>query len=143
MNSPAVRASIALALLTLLVANAAAMAQFGDIFKKKKKDPPPAQSEQKSDAKKDDKKPEEKKSEGGGGLFGVRGATGSKQSTDTAAMGFSGVGPDGKVTAEALKATPTTDDVAKVQKIASTTVKQEDLQKFVQEGNLKVRGGGD
>jgi hypothetical protein len=42
-----------------------------------------------------------------------------------------------------MNATPSADDVAKVQKIANTTVKHEDLQKFVQEGNLKTRGGGD
>jgi ribosomal protein L12E/L44/L45/RPP1/RPP2 len=143
MNPSTSRAPVALALLLFLVANAAAAAQFGDIFKKKKKDQP-AQTEQKKEEKKDDKKPEEKKSEGGGGgLFGVKGATGSKQSTDTAAMGFSGVGPDGKVTAEAMNATPTAADLERVQKIAGTTVKQEDLQKFVQEGKLKVRGGGD
>ena len=148
MKSSVARFSVALAVLALLAATAAAAPQFGDIFKKKKKDQP-AQAEQKSEGKSngkgDDKKPDDKKSEsgGGGGLFGVKGATGSKQSTDTTAMGFSGVGPDGKVTPEATNATPSADDVAKVQKIANTTVKHEDLQKFVQEGNLKTRGGGD
>ena len=115
----------------------------GGVFKKKPKPepqqqqqpPPAAQSgEQKKDDKKDEKKDDKKP------LFADDSAT-AKQKKDTAAMGFSGLNPDGTVENAVLNSSPTAEDAAQAAALAGTHVAPGDLHQFLADGKLKAKGG--
>jgi len=79
-------------------------------------------------------------------LFGGNvSAKSSSQKKDTTSLGFNGLDPEGKVETALLKSSPTSADEAKVEKIAQVKVDPAELQKFLDDGELKAarkRGGG-
>lgn len=64
----------------------------------------------------------------------------SRQSKDTATLGFNGLDPNGQVQKGFLAAAPTAVDVAKAQELTRTGVNQADLTAFMQEGGLNAPG---
>jgi hypothetical protein len=64
----------------------------------------------------------------------------SRQSKDTATLGFNGLDPNGQVQKGFLTAAPTAADVAKAQQLTHTGVTQSDLTAFMQEGGLNTTG---
>jgi hypothetical protein len=65
----------------------------------------------------------------------------SRQSKDTATLGFNGLDPNGQVQKGFLAAAPTAADVAKAQQLTRTSVNQAELTAFMQEGGLNAPGG--
>ncbi len=65
----------------------------------------------------------------------------SRQSKDTATLGFNGLDPNGQVQKGFLAAAPTSADIAKAQQLTRTGVNQTDLTAFLQEGGLNAPGG--
>jgi hypothetical protein len=68
-------------------------------------------------------------------------ATSSKQTSDTTAMGFSGLNPDGTVESAAMNAQPNSSDYANAQKVARYHVDKSKLSDFIEQGKLKKKGG--
>jgi hypothetical protein len=60
----------------------------------------------------------------------------SRQSRDVATLGFNGLDPNGQVQKNFLTAAATGADTARAQQVTRTTVNQEDLTAFLQEGSL-------
>ena len=122
--------------------------QFGGIFKKKdtqKKDDKDKNKDQNSTDNKDNKDKKDTNSTDNNGqqnLFqGNVNATGSKQKSDTTAMGFSGLNPDGTVESAAMNATPNGTDYANAEKVAGYKVDKSKLSDFIKDGKLKAKGG--
>ncbi len=65
----------------------------------------------------------------------------SRQSKDTATLGFNGLDPNGQVQKGFLAAAPTAADFAKAQQLTQTGLTQADLTAFMQEGGLNAPGG--
>lgn len=62
----------------------------------------------------------------------------SRQTSDSATMGFNGVDPNGQVQSSFLTASPTGTDMAKAQEVASYSVSQADLTAFLHQGGLNT-----
>ncbi len=62
----------------------------------------------------------------------------SRQSKDTATLGFNGLDPNGQVQKGFLAAAPTAADVAKAQQLTQSGVTQAELTAFMQEGGLNA-----
>jgi hypothetical protein len=62
----------------------------------------------------------------------------SRQSKDSATLGFNGVDDNGQVQKIFLSANASGADVSAVQKMASTTVNSADLDEFIQQGGLNT-----
>jgi hypothetical protein len=60
----------------------------------------------------------------------------SRQTKDSASLGFNGVDPNGQVAKSFLTASPTGADAAKAQTVAAYKVDLAELNKFIQDGNL-------
>jgi hypothetical protein len=60
----------------------------------------------------------------------------SRQSTDSTALGFNGIGDNGQVTASVLSASSTSDAAAKAQRMANFKPDPAALAKFQKDGNL-------
>jgi hypothetical protein len=60
----------------------------------------------------------------------------SRQTKDSASLGFNGVDPNGQVAKSFLTASPTGADAAKAQTVASYKVDPLELNKFIQDGSL-------
>jgi hypothetical protein len=60
----------------------------------------------------------------------------SRQTKDTATLGFNGVDDNGQVQKNFLASTATGDDTAKVQKLATSAVTAGELDEFIQQGGL-------
>jgi hypothetical protein len=60
----------------------------------------------------------------------------SRQTKDTATLGFNGVDDNGQVQKTFLAATATGDDTAKVQKLTTYAVSAAELDEFIQQGGL-------
>ncbi|HEV2022675.1 MAG TPA: hypothetical protein VGQ94_09105 [Terriglobales bacterium] len=116
-------------LLTLLLAcSSLGFAFFPQEKKGKKKEQP--KEEQKTD---EQKKADEQPAplfEGKGGLKS------SRQTKDSAALGFNGVGPNGEIEQKVLEATPTSADLQKASELSSRKVAPDALQQFILEGQL-------
>lgn len=70
-------------------------------------------------------------------------AKSSSQKKDTTSLGFNGLDPEGKIEKAALASSPTSEDEAKVEKIAQSKVDAAALQTFLDDGHLKtVKKGG-
>jgi hypothetical protein len=65
----------------------------------------------------------------------------SRQSKDTATLGFNGLDPNGQVQKGFLAAAPTAADLAKAQQLTRTGVNPSELNAFMQEGGLNATGG--
>ena len=65
----------------------------------------------------------------------------SRQSKDTATLGFNGLDPNGQVQKGFLAAAPSGADVAKAQQLSRTGVNPSELTAFLQEGGLNALGG--
>ena len=126
--------------------------QFGGIFKKKssntqKQDDKNKQQNKdanKNDNNNDSNSNDKNKTDNNGQqqLFqGNVNATSSKQTSDTTAMGFSGLNPDGTVESAAMNAQPNSTDYANAQKVAAYHVDKSKLGDFIEQGKLKKKGG--
>lgn len=118
-----------LLLLSLLLAASLLLAQ----GRGQKPDNPPA----------DDKgKKEEKKEPASRRIFtGQLALKSSHQETATMGAGFKGVDENGQVQKDVLARQPTGADYQKLTQLASSQVPPEELAAFLQQGNLKKRGG--
>ena len=135
-------AAVVLLALLALASPAFATPQLGGLggLIHKKKDQPQQQQQQSDQDKKkqeDDKKKQDDKKQ----LFTDDSSASAKQKKDTTAMGFSGLNPDGTVENAVLNSSPTGEDMAQASALSQTHVASADLQQFVQEGNLKSKGG--
>ncbi len=72
-----------------------------------------------------------------GGSIGVKS---SRKSSDSATMGFNGIGPDGSVETAMLNASPNGADEAAAQGVSFYGVDHSQLTTFIKEGNLKEKG---
>jgi len=68
-----------------------------------------------------------------GGTVGLKS---SRQTKDSASLGFNGVDPNGQVAKSFLTASATGADVAKAQTVGTYKVDPAELNKFIQDGNL-------
>jgi len=68
-----------------------------------------------------------------GGSIGLKS---SRQTKDSATLGFNGVDPNGQVQKSFLNATVTPADAMKAQQLSQTTVAPADLVQFLQDGGL-------
>ena len=70
-----------------------------------------------------------------GGTLNVKS---SRQTKDTATLGFNGVDDNGQVQKSFLSASASGQDVSAVQRMAGTAVNPADLQEFIQQGGLNT-----
>jgi hypothetical protein len=70
-----------------------------------------------------------------GGSIGLKS---SRQTKDSATLGFNGVDPNGQVQKSFLSAAVTPMDAMKAQQVAQTTVAPADLVQFLQDGGLNL-----
>jgi Ni/Co efflux regulator RcnB len=73
------------------------------------------------------------------GFGGTITAKGSKQTKDTATLGFKGVGPDGQVDTAKLNESPTGDDERIAQLMTGVKTNPDEAKNFVDNGKLKSR----
>src|SRR5580765_990549 len=107
-----------------------------DQDKQKKKDKTSTDSNQPANnSKTDDTKNGDKPAPLFGGSLNVKS---SRQSKDSATLGFNGVDDNGQVQKSFLSANASGADVSAVQKMASTTVNSADLDEFIQQGGLNT-----
>jgi Ni/Co efflux regulator RcnB len=85
-----------------------------------------------------DKKKEQQKTDDSG-FGGTITAKGSKQTKDTATLGFKGVGPDGQVDPEKLKESPTGEDERVAQLMTGVKTNADEAKVFVNDGKLKSK----
>ena len=109
----------------------------GGVFKKKPKDQPAQQQTQPSDA--DKKKGQDKTKTDDSGFGGTLTTKSSKKTTDTATLGFKGVGPDGQVDPEKLKESPNGDDERVAQLMTGVKTNPEEAKAFIDNGKLKSK----
>lgn len=100
--------------------------------------PPQSSDKKASQDKKDPNKPEPKKEPAPlfGGVLGIKSSSNTKE---TAAMGFNGVDPSGKVDAKMLATSASAEHEAKAKHLAAMTPSAVDLAAFLQEGGLKSK----
>jgi hypothetical protein len=91
----------------------------------------------KNDKNNDKNKDQQKTDDSGFG--GTITAKGSKQTKDTATLGFKGVGPDGQVDPEKLKESPNGDDERVAQLMTGVKTTTEEAKVFVDNGKLKSK----
>ena len=89
------------------------------------------------DKKKD--KDQDKSKTDNSGFGGTLTTKSSKKTTDTATLGFKGVGPDGQVDTAKLKESPTGDDERIAQLMTGVKTNPEEAKVFVENGKLKSR----
>lgn len=94
---------------------------------------PPAEKKDKKETKADPKK---EPAPLFGGKLGIKSSSSSKES---AAMGFNGIDPSGKVDAKMLATTPSAEHEAKAKQLAALAPTAADLATFLQEGGLKSK----
>jgi len=70
-----------------------------------------------------------------GGAIGLKS---SRQTKDSATLGFNGVNPDGTIQKAVLNAAATPSDIMSAQKVAQYTVSPGDLVQFLQDGGLNL-----
>src|SRR3954470_17449003 len=81
--------------------------------------------------------PEQKKSKFGGLLHKPVTASNSNQSKDTASLGPNGLDPDGMPTKSQMDESASADDDAKAAALAQQTTPADEVNQFIQQGNLK------
>ena len=76
-------------------------------------------------------------------LFGGKlGLKSSHHTSDSASLGFNGIGPDGQVEKKFMDANATSEDQAKAQKVAAYKVSDAELKAFLEEGRLNTEPAG-
>ena len=73
------------------------------------------------------------------GFGGTLTTKSSKKTTDTATLGFKGVGPDGQVDTAKLNESPTGDDERIAQLMSGVKTNPEEAKTFIDDGKLKSR----
>jgi Ni/Co efflux regulator RcnB len=73
------------------------------------------------------------------GFGGTLTTKSSKKTTDTATLGFKGVGPDGQVDPEKLKESPNGDDERVAQLMSAVKTNPDETKAFIDNGKLKSR----
>jgi hypothetical protein len=71
-----------------------------------------------------------------GGKLGIKSSSNTKE---TAAMGFNGIDPSGKVDAKMLATTPSAEHEAKAKQLVAMIPSPSDLAAFLREGGLKSK----
>lgn len=117
-------------LMTLLVGCSTLTLPMFSQSKKDKKDEQKKQEPQKTDEQKKQEQEPAPLFEGKGGLKS------SRQTKDSASLGFSGVGPNGEIEQKVLTATPTSTDLQKASEMGNRKVAPDALQLFILEGQL-------
>ena len=120
-------------LLTLLVGGSTLTLPLFSQSKKDKKDEQKKQ-EQKTDEQKKQEQEPAPLFEGKGGLKS------SRQTKDSASLGFNGVGPNGEIEQKVLEASPTGTDLQKASEMGNRRVAPDALQLFIVEGQLNPQG---
>jgi len=87
----------------------------------------------------DKKKDQDKSKTDDSGFGGTITAKGSKQTKDTATLGFKGVGPDGQVDTDKLKEEPNGDDLRIAQLMTGVKTNTDEGKVFIDNGKLKSR----
>ena len=121
-------------LMTMLVGCSTLTLPMFSQSKKDKKDEQKKQEPQKTDEQKKQEQEPAPLFEGKGGLKS------SRQTKDSASLGFSGVGPNGEVEQAVLTATPTGTDLQKASEMGNRKVAPDALQLFIVEGQLNPQG---
>jgi len=101
---------------------------------KRKKDEQKKPEPQKTDEQKKQEQEPAPLFEGKGGLKS------SRQTKDSASLGFNGVGPNGEIEQKVLEATPTGTDLQKANEMGNRKVAPDALQLFIVEGQLNPQG---
>lgn len=86
-----------------------------------------------------DKNKDQQRKTDDSGFGGTITAKGSKQTKDTATLGFKGVGPDGQVDPEKLKESPNGDDERVAQLMSGVKTNPDEAKAFIDNGKLKSR----
>ena len=103
----------------------------------KNKKQQPTKTDKNKTADQDKNKDQQKTDDSGFG--GTITAKGSKQTKDTATLGFKGVGPDGQVDPEKLKESPNGDDERVAQLMSGVKTNPDEAKVFIDNGKLKSR----
>ena len=103
----------------------------------KNKKQQPTKTDKNKTADQDKNKDQQKTDDSGFG--GTITAKGSKQTKDTATLGFKGVGPDGQVDPEKLKESPNGDDERVAQLMSGVKTNPDEARVFIDNGKLKSR----
>jgi len=107
---------------------------------KNKKQQTKTDKEKSADAKSDDKKKDQDKTKtDDSGFGGTITARGSKQTKDTATLGFKGVDGNGYVDPDKLKEDPNGDDLRVAQLMTGVKTNPEEAKAFIDNGKLKSR----
>src|SRR3954449_11349838 len=123
------------AFLAAALAVGVAGAPQGNSDKTKKQQP--AKTDKDKSADQDKKKDQQKTDDSGFG--GTITAKGSKQTKDTATLGFKGVGPDGQVDPTKLGESPTGEDERIAQLMTGVKTNSDEAKVFVDNGKLKSK----
>jgi hypothetical protein len=110
----------------------------GNSDKNKKQQPAKTDKDKSADQDKNDKNKDQQKTDDPG-FGGTITAKGSKQTKDTATLGFKGVGPDGQVDSTKLGESPTGEDERIAQLMTGVKTNSDEAKVFVDNGKLKSK----
>jgi hypothetical protein len=127
-----------IAFLASALAVGVAAAPQGNSDKNKKQQPAKTEKDKPADQDKNDKKKDQQKTDDSG-FGGTITAKGSKQTKDTATLGFKGVGPDGQVDSTKLGESPTGEDERVAQLMTGVKTNSDEAKVFVDSGKLKSK----
>jgi Ni/Co efflux regulator RcnB len=110
----------------------------GNSDKNKKQQQTKTDKDKSADQDKNDKNKDQQKTDDSG-FGGTITAKGSKQTKDTATLGFKGVGPDGQVDPTKLGESPTGEDERIAQLMTGVKTNSDEAKVFVDNGKLKSK----
>jgi hypothetical protein len=126
------------AFLAAALAVGVAAAPQGNSDKNKKQQPSKTDKDKSADQEKNDKKKDQQKTDDSG-FGGTLTTKSSKKTTDTATLGFKGVGPDGQVDSAKLGESPTGEDERIAQLMTAVKTNSDEAKVFVDNGKLKSK----
>jgi hypothetical protein len=126
------------AFLAAALAVGVAAAPQGNSDKNKKQQPSKTDKDKSADQEKNDKKKDQQKTDDSG-FGGTLTTKSSKKTTDTATLGFKGVGPDGQVDSAKLGESPTGEDERIAQLMTGVKTNSDEAKVFVDNGKLKSK----
>ena len=106
---------------------------------KNKKQQTKTDKDKSADQDKNQDKDQDKTKTDDSGFGGTITAKGSKQTKDTATLGFKGVGPDGQIDNDRLKENPNGDDLRVAQLMTGIKTNPDEAKVFIDNGKLKSR----
>jgi hypothetical protein len=126
------------AFLAAALAVGVAAAPQGNSDKNKKQQQTKTDKDKSADQEKNDKKKDQQKTDDSG-FGGTLTTKSSKKTTDTATLGFKGVGPDGQVDSTKLGESPTGEDERIAQLMTGVKTNSDEAKVFVDNGKLKSK----